>query len=223
MKITQFTLCAVLGLSSFAAHSQQNTLRIGIGDVTIHSESPNFTSNGPAFLTPQPAGITVGDATTLLVSYTRQINEHFDFELALGIPPRHDTSGTGTLAPFGVVARVKQLAPTVFVNYKFGAAENKFRPFVGLGVNYTRFFDAESTDSGNLANGGPTKISLSDSVGLAAQVGASYKLSDQWSLCASISAAKVQSDLTTSTGSIERKTTIDFRPVVYALGVAYNF
>lgn len=29
--------------------------------------------------------------------------------------------------------------------------------------------------------------------------------------------------MTATTGSIERKTTIDFRPVVFTLGVAYQF
>lgn len=223
MKITRFMVCATLGMASVAAHAQQNTVRVGVANLVIHSDSPNLSSNGPAFLTPQPAGLTVGDATTLLLAYTRRLNQHWEFEADMGIPPRHDVNGTGTLKPFGVIARVKQAGPTVFVNYNFGAEENKFRPFLGVGVNYTHFFDAQSSSSGNLASGGPTKISLSDSVGLAAQVGASYKLTDRWSLVGSIVAAKVKSDMTATTGSLERKTTIDFRPVVYTLGVAYRF
>ncbi len=223
MKFTQFTACAMLGLASVSAYSQQNTVRAGLIDLTIHSESPNLSTNGPAFLTPQPAGLTVENATTLLLGYTRKLNEHLDIDVVLGLPPRHDVKGTGMLAPFGVIAKVKQAAPTVFLNYNFGAPENKFRPFVGVGFNYTHFFDAQSTNSGNLASGGPTKIELSDSFGLAAQVGASYKLTDQWSLVGSVATAKVKSDMTATTGSIERKTTIDFRPVVYTLGLAYSF
>ncbi|KIF83747.1 hypothetical protein TSA66_14385 [Noviherbaspirillum autotrophicum] len=213
----------MLGLASVSAYSQQNTVRAGLIDLTIHSEAPNLTTNGPAFLTPQPAGLTVENATTLLLGYTRKLNEHLDIDVVLGLPPRHDVKGTGTLAPFGVIAKVKQAAPTVFLNYNFGAPENKFRPFVGVGFNYTHFFDGQSTSSGNLASGGPTKIELSDSFGLAAQVGASYKLTDQWSLVGSVATAKVKSDMTATTGSIERKTTIDFRPVVYTLGLAYSF
>ncbi|HJU70290.1 MAG TPA: OmpW family outer membrane protein [Paucimonas sp.] len=223
MKITRFMVCATLGMAAIAAHAQQNTVRVGVAHLAIHSDSPNLSSNGPAFLTPQPAGLTVGDATTLLLAYTRRLDQHWAFEVDMGVPPRHDVNGTGTLQPFGVIARVKQAGPTVFVNYNFGAEENKFRPFLGVGVNYTHFFDAQSSSSGNLASGGPTKISLSDSVGLAAQVGASYQLTDRWSLVGSIVAAKVKSDMTATTGSLERKTTIDFRPVVYTLGVAYRF
>jgi outer membrane protein len=44
-----------------------------------------------------------------------------------------------------------------------------------------------------------------------------------WSLNGSIAAAKVLTDLTSTTGSIERKTTLDLRPVVYSLAVGYAF
>lgn len=223
MKLTQFILCAGLGLATFAVHAQQNTIKIGVAHIDIHSKADNLSSNGPAFLTPQPAGLTVGDATTLLVSYIRKLDDHWDLDLEAGVPPSHDTSGKGTLAPFGVISKVKQAGPTLFVNYNFGAPESKFRPFVGLGINYTHFYDAESTASGNLASGGPTKIELSDSWGPAAQLGANYKLTDNWSVIGAIAVAKVKSDLTATTGSIQRTTTIDFRPVVYTLAVGYSF
>ncbi len=223
MKIIPFAVCAVLGFTSFATHAQQNTVRFGIANVTIHSQSPNLSSNGPAFLTPQPAGISIGDATTLVGSYTRTLDDHWGVDVLLGWPPSHDVYGTGRLAPFGVTAKVKQAGPTVMLNYNFGAAADKLRPFVGAGVNFTRFFDGRSTESGNIATGGPTKIRLSDSVGLALQAGVIYKLDERWSICASIVAAKVKADMTATTGSIERTTTIDFRPVVYTVGLGYSF
>lgn len=223
MKTAQLAVCAALGLASLAAHGQQNTLRVSIERITIHSDSPNLTSNGPAFLTPQPAGISVGNATTLQVVYTRKIDEHWDFDIQVGVPPRLEVTGTGTLAPFGVIAHIRQAGPSVFATYNFGPPENKFRPFVGLGVNYSHFYDAESTDSGRLASGGPTKSSLSDSFGLATKIGASYKLSDQWLVIGTIGAAKIKTDVSSTTGSIERKTSVDLRPVVFTLGLAYTF
>lgn len=223
MKMTQFALCAALTLASFAAWGQQNTIKLGVAHLDIRSQADNLSSNGPPFLTPQPAGLSVGDATTLLVSYIRKLDDHWDLDLEAGLPPSHDTNGVGTLAPFGVISKVKQAGPTLFVNYNFGAPDSKFRPFVGLGINYTHFYDGESTASGNLASGGPTKIELSDSWGPAAQIGASYQLAPNWSLIGSIAMAKVKSDLTATTGSIRRTTTIDFRPVVYTLAVGYSF
>ncbi len=88
-------------------------------------------------------------------------------------------------------------------------------------MNFTRFYDANSTASGNIATGGPTKISLTDSMGPAAQVGIAFRFSAQWSLTASIASAKVKTNMLTSTGSIERRTEVDLRPVVFSAGLAY--
>lgn len=223
MKKNKLAVCTLFALASMSALAQDNMVRVGIVGVTVHSQSPDFTSNGPAFLTPQPAGLDVGNATTVVFGYTRRITEHWDIDFAAGIPPTHKVWGRGTLAPFGVTAEVTQRAPTLFANYNFGVSADKFRPFVGLGLNYTQFFDAQSTASGNIATGGPTKISLSDSYGLAAQLGFNYKLADRWFLNGSVATAKVKTDMTATTGSIERKTTIDLRPVAFSMSLGYSF
>ncbi len=216
-------LVAALALVAGAAHSADNTFHFGVSNINVHSQSPNLTSNGPAFLTPQPAGISVGDATTLSLGYTRRLDAHWDFDVLLGVPPTHSISGTGTLAPFGEIARIKQAGPTFMFNYNFGEEDSSWRPYIGGGVNFTRFYDATSTASGNIATGGPTKISLTDSMGPAAQVGFAYRFSAQWSLTAAIAAAKVKTNMLTTTGSIERRTEVDLRPVVISAGLAYAF
>lgn len=223
MKTLKIAAFALMGVASASVFAQQNTIHLGLINVGIHSESPDLTSNGPAFLTPQPAGVTVGNATTVLFGYTRKLNDHFDFEIAAGLPPQHDVFGRGTLAPYGITAKVKQRAPTFFLNYNFGSASNKFRPYVGLGLNYTQFFDATSTPVGNIATGGPTKISLSESFGVAAQLGLTYKIDEKWSVTSSLATADVKSNMTAATGSIERKTRINFRPVVFTMSVGYSF
>jgi outer membrane protein len=225
MKITKFVVCAGFGILSFTAQAQEkdNSVRIGVDYITNHSSAPNFTSNGPAFLTPQPAGVEVGNATTLVLGYTRRLNANWDAEVVVGVPPKVSANGTGTLESFGTIAHVKEIGPNFFLIYNFGNEENKFRPFVGAGINYTHFMDAEATDSGELASGGPTKISLTNSTGWAFKAGGSYTINRDWSFVAAVAALDVKSDMTTTTGSIERKTTIDFRPIVYTAGFSYHF
>lgn len=224
MKIHHFATCALLGMTSLAAHSQQNTVRAGVAHIMVHDESADFTTNGPAFLTPQPAGVSIANASTLLLSYSRALDEHWDVELAAGVPPRQDVLGRGVLAPFGVIARVKQAAPTLFLNYTFGAAgPGKLRPFVGVGINHTRFYDGESTDAGMLASGGPTKISLTNSTGAAGQVGLDYRFDEHLSAHVSVMKVKVRSNMTATTGSIERKTEINFKPIVATVALGYSF
>ncbi|MBY0571640.1 MAG: outer membrane beta-barrel protein [Burkholderiaceae bacterium] len=223
MKKTKMIAALALALSASSAFAYDNTVKAGVIGLWIHSDSPDFTSNGPAYLTPQPAGLTVGDSKTLMFGFTRKLNDHFDLDFTAGLPPEHKVYGRGTMGPYGVIAKVKQRAPTLFVNYNFGAPSEKIRPFVGLGLNYTQFFDATTTPSNDIATGGPTKLSLKESFGLAGQVGIKYQFDDRWSVTGAIVAAKVKTDLTAITGSIERKTTIDFRPVVVTLGVGYSF
>ncbi|MRV71260.1 outer membrane beta-barrel protein [Duganella sp. FT92W] len=223
MNIRLLASMSVLALASGGVLAQDTTIGLGAAHIFVNAKSPNLSSNGPAFLTPQPAGIDVKDATTVLITVTRRLDDHWYGELALGVPPRQEVIGAGTLAPFGVIAKVKQAAPTAFLNYRFGAAGSALRPFVGVGLNYTRFYDAASTTSGSLASGGPTKIQLSKSTGLAAQAGVNYQFDKTWSLCLSVIAADVESDMTATTGSIERKTHIKFNPRVLGVAVGYSF
>ncbi|MFZ6861885.1 OmpW/AlkL family protein [Undibacterium sp. Ji67W] len=224
MKKIHIALCALLGLSSLSAVAEdKNLVAAGFGYIAVNSSSPDFASNGPAFLTPQPAGLTVGSASTVLFGLSHMVSDHWAVAFAGGVPPKHNIFGRGTLAPFGVITTVKQFAPTVFVNYHFNESGSKFRPFVGLGINYTKFYDITSQPSGNLASGGPTSVTLSSYTGLAATVGMNYKIADHWYFNANIAAADVSTDMVATTGSIQRTTHVKLNPILYSAGFAYSF
>jgi outer membrane protein len=219
---------ALAGLSAAAAaQAQTHTVTIGGAFIDVHSKAPPLHSTPPTLPPGVDARIEVDDAKTVVFGYEYRFTPQWGLEAALGIPPEHKTYGRDFIEAFGHISSVKQVAPTVFVNYHFNDVLPKFSPFVGLGINYTKFTDARSTPSGNAASGGPTRIKLSDSWGLAGHVGFSYELAPQWSLVGTIATAKVKSDVTatttTTTGDIVRTTTIDFRPVVYTLSVGYSF
>ena len=93
-------------------------------------------------------------------------------------------------------------------------AGDTWRPYVGIGINYTKFVSIEST----LAS----SVEMSDSWGPAGQIGIDYALSKDWSLFASVAALKVKSNLV-ATGATVLTTTIDLRPITYSFGVAYKF
>ena len=87
-------------------------------------------------------------------------------------------------------------------------------PYLGAGVNYTKFVRIKST----LAD----DVKMSDSTGWAVQGGIDYALNKEWSLFASVAALKVKSKVVAS-GATVLQTSIEFRPIVYSLGVAYHF
>ena len=124
-----------------------------------------------------------------------------------------------------VVSTVRQWAPTVFFNYKFLDASSSVRPFIGIGINVTRF-KARTTAAGDTlyADGAKPEISLSDSIGPAIQVGAQYKFDQRWSVNASVATAKVDNKLTIKTASgLRQESAFRFNPTAFTATVGYSF
>ena len=207
----KFVPMLALSLVCGAAQAQDNTVKFGVARYTTHSRTTGV--KGPGI--PPGADAETDDATTLVFEYERLINPNWGVELALGLPPKIKAKATGSVAFLGDdILSAKNVTPTLFVNYHFGASGDRWRPYVGVGVNYTKFVSIES----RLA----PDVQMSDSVGPAVKAGLEYTLSKEWSLFASVTALKVKTDLV-ATGSTVLTTTIDFRPVVYSFGAAYKF
>ena len=218
-------------LAAFAASpvlAQQNTVKLGISNVQPHSDTSDFS--GP--FTPPGISLEVRDKTTPFFSYIREIDDQWNVELALGLPPKHDIAlkinnaglpGNAQALSGQVGAKVRQVAPTLFVNYRFLEKTSPWRPFIGVGINYTRFDKTSSTTAGDALNGGATSISLEDSVGLALQGGVTYQITHQWSVSAALATARVKSKITTNTLGIERSAHIRFNPRVFTVAVGYSF
>lgn len=121
------------------------------------------------------------------------------------------------------VARVEQAAPTAFINYRFFERGTTLRPYVGVGINYTRFKARETTAGANVYMDGPVDIKLSDSWGIAFQTGVTYRIDDKWSLNAGWMTASVKNKMTITTANGEQKASYRFHPSVYTVSVGYSF
>lgn len=209
-KLIPLLLAVPALLCAQGALAQLNTLKIGLASIDVNSRTTGLHGIG----VPAGGDLEIKDASTLTLVYERTLSPHLSVELALGIPPRHDVMAKGPIAFLGKVATVKQVAPTLFLNYRFMDEGSAFRPFVGIGVNYTRFIGAKSMIG--------QKIELTDSTGLAGQIGATYAINKQWGLYGAFIMAKVESDLV-ATATTVQTTTIDFRPKVLTMGVSYKF
>lgn len=199
--------------------------------------------------------LQVQSKSTLIFTIERALDERWSVEFVLGAPPKHDVTlkvdnpqidasrvtpafaqnaavngPTGLKAKLAaqngqVISTVRQWAPTVFFNYKFLEPSSAFRPFVGLGINVTRF-KARTTAAGDTlyADGAKPEISLSDSIGPAIQLGASYKLDQHWSINASVATAKVNNKLTIVTKSgLRQESAFRFNPTALTATVGYSF
>jgi len=218
--------CSVLCSTTVLADDvPNNSARIGLYSVFYHVSADDLA--GP--YVPAGANIDAKNVETLYLAYVRRLSSHFDVELTLGYPPLQKTVGKGpaTLGsvPYDgqVIATARWLAPTVLLEYMFLDENSKFRPYIGAGVNYTNFYDRDSTAQGNAASGGPTKLSLTSSVGAAGTVGLAYNISGHWNAYASYSISQVKTRLIADTGGVIRTTHIDFGPQAAVVSVGYSF
>ncbi len=228
-KLATLALCLALALPLAAradgAGSDPNSLRIGL--YYVHYDANTTGLSGP--YVPPGLSIDVKDLVTLYAAYVRSLSSHFDVELAFGYPPLTKSVGKGpaTLGsvPYNgqVISTARWLAPTLLIEYELFGPQHRFRPYIGVGVNYTRFYDRQSTAAGNAASGGPTSISLPSSVGPAATIGLGYRLTDRWHLYASYSVARVNSHLTADTAGVIRTTEIHFWPNAIVVSAGYSF
>jgi outer membrane protein len=202
-----------------------NSARIGLYSVFFHVTADDLS--GP--YVPPGVNINAKNVETLYLAYVRRLSSHFDVELTVGYPPLEKTVGKGpaTLGsvPYDgqVIATARWLAPTLLFEYKFLSENSKWRPYIGAGVNYTTFYDRDSTAQGNAASGGPTKLSLTPSWGVAGTVGLAHNIKNNWNAYASYSASQVKTKLNADTAGVIRTTHISFGPQALVVAVGYSF
>ena len=142
-------------LTSAAAVAQaddvpSNSVRIGAYYVTYHTTADDIS--GP--FVPPGVNLRLQHVVTPYFGYVRRLTPHFSLELAVGLPPLTKTVGKGpaTLGsvPYNgqVITTARWLAPTLLLQYNFLDESYRLRPYIGAGVNYTKFYSRQSTAAG---------------------------------------------------------------------------
>jgi len=149
--------------------------------------------------------IHVSDKVIPEVDISYFITPNIAAELVLTYPQEHNVKLNGT-----DLGTVEQLPPTLLLQYHF-MPDAQFRPYVGIGVNYTLFTNDE------LVMGLKTDNS---SVGLALQVGMDVKLADQWYLNVDVKKIKMGTDVSSNGTKV---THLDIDPWLVGIGVGYRF
>jgi outer membrane protein len=217
------TLCQAAQTSDTS--TPPNEIRLGLYAIFYAASAQDIS--GP--YVPPGLNVHVKDVQTLYAAYERTFSTHFGFELALGWPPTTKTYGRGPATVGSVpyngqeISSAKWLAPTALLTYKFFDERYALRPYVGVGATYVNFYDRQSTAAGDAASGGPTRISLTSSLGPSATAGLAYRVAPNWGLYASYSVSRVRSDLTADTAGVIRTTRISFAPGALVVSAGYSF
>lgn len=172
-------------------------LRVGVGHVDPKSDNGDIAS--------------VDSGTALVFNGTYFFTPNIGFEILAATPFSHDIEleSDGTK-----VGETKHLPPTFSLQYHFDT-ESQFNPYVGAGLNYTLFFDEDTT--GPLAG---TSLELDDSVGLAAQIGADFELSEKMSVNFDVRWIDINTDAELDGAALEE---VEIDPLVYSLTAVWKF
>jgi outer membrane protein len=183
--------------------------------------APNEDSSGitPAF----PAEkVSVSNSFMPEVDISYFLSNNVALEL-IAATTKHDVGGTsGTTGALGKLASTWVLPPTLTLQYHL-MPQGAVRPYIGAGINYTLFYSEDASTSLEGAVG-PTRVSLSDSFGWAAQAGVDIDLSKSMFLNLDIKYIDMDTTArlgTTAAGSQRVRVNID--PLVVGAGIGFRF
>lgn len=152
-------------------------------------------------------GVTVNNAIVPELDFTYMILDNVGVELILGMSRHQLTSNLGHLGGVNV------LPPTLLLQYHFNHA-GKVRPYVGAGINYTRFWNS------NLSAGG-TPISIKNHcVGPALQAGVDIQMTK--TMFFNIDIKKIWMKTDTSLAGTDLGT-LHIDPLIVGVGVGVKF
>lgn len=224
-KALSMALVAALASGSMIAQAYEKgdfVLRLGAVNVDPDSDSDNINLPGVPTLNAE-----VDDDTQFGIIPMYMVTDHVGIELLTATPFEHNISlhGQGVNLNAG---STKHLPPTVTAQWYPRGGKEGWQPFLGVGVNYTIFFD-EDTDKEldntlNAILGSTTaNLDLDNSFGLSAQAGVDIPFAKNWAISFEVWYIDIDTNATVSTdvGDVKFNTEID--PFVYHIGIARRF
>jgi len=163
-------------------------------------------------------GVSVDTGLGLGLSFTYMLDQHWGVEILAATPFTHDIVGTGALSGLAI-GDTKQLPPTVSVTYSWGE-NTSFH--VGAGLNYTKFFDEQSTSALTDALGATTtSLQLDASTGLSVQFGFDTPVSDDWNITGGVYYKDIDTTADVIVDGVRAASVnVQIDPIVWTIGVS---
>ena len=196
MKKNLLAVAVLCALTSGAALAQQSEGPWMVRARAVHLDSANKDST--------PLGLTVNNKTIPEVDVSYFFTPNVAAELILTVPQKH------TLRAGGVaIGSLKHLPPTLLAQYHFNL--NGFKPYVGAGLNYTRFSSVKA----------PAGVDIDrNSFGAALQVGVDIPLQKNLYLNFDVKKVFIKTDVKAGGAKLG---TFKADPVLVGVGLGWRF
>ena len=226
-------VCIAL-LSSLVSLPALAEFGINVGAITVAPDDSSSSLNVIEQVAGLPAGSTavgVNTNTQLGLTLDYQYSPHWLVQLIAATPFSHDINVQGSAISGLKVGKTKHLPPTLLAQYHFMPQHQTFDPFVGVGLNYTVFFDEQidgqlegALDALSVTTSSDkVTLKLKNSAGLALQAGVNITLSDNLGLHLMLS--KMDIDTTGRVqvnGSTVQQVNVHIDPYVAMLGLRWT-
>ncbi|WP_199102312.1 OmpW family protein [Aquitalea sp. ASV11] len=208
----KLALAAAIGLISASAFAAQGDIIARFRVINVNPSSS--WSNGSVGTAVGLTGVDAKDDTVPELDFTYMITNNIGAELILGTS-RHEITAH-TASGDASLGKVSALPPTVTLQYHFTPESTVFRPYVGAGINYTRFYNNGLQYSGLDLN------VKKNSYGPALQIGADFPISKSFFVNVDVKKIWMKTDVSLqSNGSSVGSLKID--PLVVGLGIGTKF
>ncbi len=218
-------------LTTALALMSMNALAVEQGDWLLHVRAINVAPNDDSSLIRVDGGnvagtsVNVDEGMTLDVSLGYMFTDNWAVELLADLSSPHSVSAQG-LSGLGVpdgtdVVDTSVLPPTLFLQYQFNPS-GKIRPYAGVGLNYTLFFNDELTGAAKSVLGA-SNLDIDSSFGVAAQFGIDWELKNNWSFNMDIKYIQIETEATFDTAIGRASVDIDINPTVFGIGFGKTF
>ena len=195
-------LALAFALAGPAFAAEPGSWSVSLGAHSVNPKSGNGSLAAGAF----EADVGSNWRPTVTAEYF--FTPNLGLEVLASLPFSHDIELNGVKA-----GSTKHLPPTFTLQYHFDG--EKISPFIGAGVNYTLFFDHDTT--GPLAG---TDLDLGNSWGLAAHAGVDFKLAENRALRVDVRWIDIDTDVSVNGTDVG---TVNIDPLVYGVAYVWNF
>lgn len=194
---------AALALATPALAVEKGDWTFSVGAHVVAPKSGNGSLAGGAL------DADVGNDWRPTITAEYFFSPNLGLEILAALPFEHDIKLNGVAA-----GSTKHLPPTVSLQYHF-RNDSKVTPFVGAGVNYTAFFQEETT--GPLAG---TELSLDSSWGLAGHAGVDIEIGESKWLRIDARYIDIDTDVKVDGAAVG---TVNIDPMVYGAAFVWSF
>ena len=167
--------------------------------------------------------INIKSASALFATLTYMVTDDISIEALGGLPYKHDIVGAGAVSGVGKIGSIHQISPTLLLQYRFLAADGPFRPYVGAGPTFAKFYGSKGSAALTAVTnpgGPPTTIGGDTEWGATIELGGNYKIDKNWFIDAALLKTFISTKATLSTG---QSTKAKLNPIAINASIGYTF